>query len=93
MSHLLPVLNKLVHFAIATRHHEVSEENRLAGHHLLKAAAELLNALLEQLIEPVPVLRTYQSVLEHAAALMVPQLQELHLVLEGNTGTVFLKKC
>lgn len=81
MSHLLPVLNELVHFVISTRDHEVSKEDRLAGYHLLEAATELLNMLLEYLIEPVPVLRTHQSVLEHTAALVVPQLQELDLAL------------
>lgn len=81
MSHLVSVFNKLVHFVISARDHEVSEEDRLAGYDLLEVAAELLNALLEQFIKPVPVLWTHQSVLEHTAALVVPQLQELDFVL------------
>lgn len=81
LPHLLFVLDELVHLTFSTRDHKVSIENRLVGHHLLESVAKLLNVLLQEPIKPVPVLGAHQPILKDAAALVVPQLQQLDLVL------------
>lgn len=79
--HFLFILNELVDSVVSPRNHEVSEKEWLVRHHLLEAAVKFLDALLKKLVEPVSVLSTDQSVLEHTAALVVPQLQQLDLIL------------
>lgn len=81
-THLVLIFYVRIDSFVSSRNHEISVHNGLARHHLLKAAVKLLNAILQQLVEPVPVLSTHQAVLENPAALVVPQLQQLRLVLK-----------
>ena len=63
--------------------HEVSVEDWLPGHDVCKLHVEVgLHLLLEQVLEPLPVLVVDQPVLEHPAALVVEQAQEVSQVLK-----------
>ena len=80
-SYLLLVVHECVDLVVRAGGHEVSVQDWSGGHHLLHAAAQLLHAGLQEPVEPVPVLRTHQAVLEHPAALMVPEPKQFHFVL------------
>lgn len=80
-THLFLILYEFVDFVLCLRNHEISIQNRLAGHNLFKAAFKVLNAVIQESVEPVPVFRTHQAVLENPAAFVVPQLQQLQFVL------------
>lgn len=80
-THLLLVLYDCVDFGVGSRIHEVSVEDGLARHHLVEVAVELLDAVLQQVVEPVPVLAAHQTVTENPAAFVVPQMQQRGFVL------------
>lgn len=85
--YLFPVLDVLVDL-VRPWHHEIPEEDGLGGHHLVEAAVELTDAALQQLVEPLPVLGAHQPVLEDAAALVVPQPQQVLLRLPHQASTI-----
>lgn len=47
----------------------------------MEVAVELLDAVLKQVVEPVPVLITHQAVPEYPTTFVVPQMQQRGFVL------------
>lgn len=83
---LLPVLYVLIDFDVCPWSHKVSKEDRPRGDHVIEAAVKLLDVGLKQLVEPFPVFGVHQSVLEHPAALVVPQPQQVLFSLTNPTS-------
>lgn len=80
-SHLFLVLYDCVDLGVGPWIHEVTIENRLAGHHLMEVAVELLDAVLQQVIEPFSVFVAHQAIAENSATFVVPQMQQRSFVL------------
>lgn len=58
-THLFLVIYECVDFVVSTRNHEVSIQYRIAGYNLFKATVKLMNTVLQQPVEPVPILSTH----------------------------------
>lgn len=89
MSNLLTVLYVLIDFGVYPWNHKVSEEDRPRGDHVSEDAVKFLNVGLKQLVKPLPVFSVHQPVLEHPAALVVPEPQQVlfsltkhHMIIE-----------
>ena len=74
-AHRFLVFYEGVDLASISRNHKISIQNRVAGHNLIKAAVKLLNAVLQELVEPLSILSTHETILEYSTAFVIPQLQ------------------
>jgi len=86
---LFLIFYECVDFVVGPGNHEISVQNRLAGHGLLKVTVKVLNAVFEEPVEPVHVFSTHQAVSENPTAFMVPQPQQLQFVLKSTKVNSF----
>lgn len=75
-------------FLIPALRHEVPKYNRLLFDDVVELDVKLgLHLGLDQVVEPAPVLVVHQTILEHAATLVVPQPHHIVNALKSHRGS------